>query len=192
MNQPDLDGLTVAILVANNFEQIELTDPRDVLQAAGARTMLVSVKAGSITWMNHDEKGDTFAVDAVLADIDPQRFDALLLPGGALNADSLRMVPEAQDLVRRFDADRKPMAVICHAPWLLVSAGMVRGRTLTSYFTIQDDIKNAGGNWVDRELVRDSNMVTSRSPKDLPAFNRGMIELFAEHRASRPEARRIA
>jgi protease I len=178
--EQQLNGMTVAILVSNDFEQIELTSPRDALHQAGARTMIISNKPGQVVGMNHDEKADSFPVDAVLGEVNPMDFDAVLLPGGALNADFLRVVPEAQEFVRRINAEGRPMAVICHAPWLLVSAGLVSGRTLTSYHTIRDDIRNAGGIWRDHELVRDGNWVTSRSPKDLPAFNSGMVDLFAE------------
>jgi protease I len=138
--------------------------------------------------MQHDQKADAFDVQQTLDQANPDDFDALELPGGALNADTLRVQPKAQQFVRSFQHAGKPMAVICHAPWLLVSAGLVRGRTLTSYHTIQDDIRNAGGNWVDQEVVRDDNLITSRSPRDLPAFNREMIGLFAERRGSRAQA----
>ncbi len=129
-------------------------------------------------------KADMFKVDMTLDQTNPGDFDAMMLPGGALNADALRMNPQAQKFVQHMDANGKPMAIICHAPWLLVSARCVKGRTLTSYYTIQDDIRNAGGNWVDKEMVRDGNWVTSRSPKDLGAFNPAMVALFAESKSS--------
>jgi protease I len=129
--------------------------------------------------MNHDVKADSFPVDRTLDQANPMEYDAVLLPGGAVNADALRMEPKAQEFVRAIDSQSKPIAVICHGPWLLVSAGLTQGRTMTSYYTIQDDIRNAGATWVDQEMVRDRNWVSSRSPKDLPAFNRGMLELFA-------------
>ncbi|HEY3343297.1 MAG TPA: type 1 glutamine amidotransferase domain-containing protein [Anaerolineaceae bacterium] len=172
--------MRVAILVNDDFEQVELTEPRKALEGAGARTVLISPHAGQVQAFNHDQKGDKFSVDLVLDQANPDDFDGLLLPGGALNADSLRMVRKAQDFARQFDQDGKPMAVICHAPWLLVSSGLVDGRRLTSYYTLQDDIRNAGGHWQDREVIHDRNWVTSRSPKDLPAFNQAMIDLFAE------------
>ncbi|HVZ18157.1 MAG TPA: type 1 glutamine amidotransferase domain-containing protein, partial [Terriglobales bacterium] len=125
---------------------------------------------------------DDFTVDFTLDQVSPDEFDAVLLPGGALNADFLRVQPKAQEFVRKFDEAGKPMAIICHAPWLLVSAGLVKGRTLTSYHTIQDDIRNAGGNWQDEEVIRDRNWVMSRQPSDIPAFNREMINMFAELR----------
>jgi protease I len=184
----DLSGLRVALIVADDFEQSEMTEPRKALEQAGAETVLIGLKPGKVQGMQHDQKADTFDVQQTLDQANPDGFDALELPGGALNADTLRMNPKAQQFVRSFQQAGKPMAVICHAPWLLVSAGLVAGRTLTSYHTIQDDIRNAGGNWVDREVVRDHNLVTSRSPKDLPAFNREMIALFAERRGSRAQA----
>jgi protease I len=172
--------MRVAILVADDFEQVELTEPKQALEQAGARTSIISTKSGRVQGMKHDEKADTFPVDLTFEQARPDDFDAVLLPGGALNADTLRVVREAQDFVRRMEENGKPIAAICHAPWLLVSAGMVRGRTLTSYHTLQDDIRNAGGQWLNLEVVRDRNWVTSRGPQDLPAFNKAMIDLFAE------------
>ena len=183
MQKNTLDGLRVAILVTDDFEQVELTEPKKALEQAGATTKIISTKSGQIQGMNHDVKADTFKVDMTLDQAQPSDFDAVLLPGGALNADFLRLNPKAQDFVRQLDSSGKPMAIICHAPWLLVSAGLVKGRKLTSYHTIQDDIRNAGGNWVDQEMVRDHNWVTSRSPKDLGAFNPAMVSLFAESKA---------
>ena len=181
-NSKRLDGLRVAILVANDFEQVEMTEPKKALEQAGATTTLISPQAGQVQGVNHDEKADTFSVDLTLDKATAADYDAVLLPGGAINADTLRMVPEARSFVAEFDKAGRPMAVICHAPWLLVSSGLVKGRTLTSYYTIQDDIRNAGGNWVDQEFVRDGNLVTSRSPQDIPAFNAGMIALLAEYK----------
>ncbi len=132
--------------------------------------------------MNHDVKADSVKVDMTLDQANPDDFDAVMLPGGALNADAIRMEPKAREFVRRMQVAGKPFAVICHAPWLLVSSGLVRGRTLTSWPSIQDDIRNAGGNWVDQQVVEDGNWVTSRGPKDLPAFNPAMIRLFSEKR----------
>lgn len=175
-----LDGMRVAIVVAEDFEQAEFTEPKKALEQAGAQVAVISVKPGQVTGMNHDTKADSFPVDMTLDQANPNDFDALMLPGGALNADNLRIEPKAQNFVKQFDSAGKPMAVICHAPWLLISANLVKGRTLTSYHTIQDDIRNAGGNWVDQEMVRDRNLVTSRSPKDLGAFNPAMVALFAE------------
>ena len=180
MQRGDLQGLRVAILVADDFEQVEMTEPRKALEEAGAMMTLISPVKGEVHGVNHHTKADTFKVDMPLDQARPEDFDAVLLPGGALNADFLRVVPKAQEFIRSFDRAGKPMAVICHAPWLLVSSNLAKGRTLTSYHTIQDDIRNAGANWVDREVVRDGNLVTSRQPSDIPAFNREMIELFSQ------------
>ncbi|MEA2661867.1 MAG: protease, partial [Chloroflexota bacterium] len=155
-------------------------DPRKVLEVAGAETTLIAPRPGEVQGMKHDEKADTFTVERILAEVDPEDFDALLLPGGALNSDQLRVEKKAQAFVRAFDQAGKPMAVICHAPWLLVSSGVVKGRRLTSYHTIQDDVRNAGGEWVDQAAVRDRNLVTSRKPADLDAFDTAMVDLFAE------------
>lgn len=181
--QNRLDGFRVAILVADDFEQVELTEPRRALEQAGATTKIIAPKPGQVHGMNHDVKADTFKVDLTFDQADPSQFDAVLLPGGALNADQLRMHRAAQEFVRRIDETNRPIAVICHAPWLLVSAGLVDGRNLTSYHTIQDDVRNAGGHWLDFEAVRDRNWVSSRSPKDIPAFNPAMLELFAAHQS---------
>jgi len=174
-----IQGMRVAILVTDDFEQVELTEPKKALDQAGATTKIIAPKPGQVQGVNHDVKADAFPVDLTLDQANPSDFDAVLLPGGALNADALRMQPKAQDFVRQVNNSGKPIAVICHGSWLLISAGLVKGKTLTSYYAIQDDIRNAGGNWVDQELVRDGNWVSSRSPKDLPAFNKGMIELFS-------------
>jgi protease I len=151
---------------------------------------LFAPKAGKIYSMNHHDKAAQYNVDETLDQARAEQFDALLLPGGALNADTIRVHPRAQQFVRDMDEAGKPIAVICHAPWLLVSAGLVRGRTLTSYHTIQDDLRNAGGKWQDEEVVRDKNWVSSRQPSDIPAFNRAMIELIAEHRKAGLESAR--
>ncbi len=178
-----LNGLRVAILLTDDFEQVEMTEPRKALEQAGAQTQIISVKPGQVTGMNHDVKADSFKVDMTLEQAKPDDFDAVLLPGGAINADTLRVEPKAQEFIRRINDTGKPIAIICHAPWLLVSPGLVKGRTLTSYHTIQDDIRNAGGTWQDREVVRDRNWVTSRQPDDIPAFNEAMISLFAEQQS---------
>jgi len=175
--------MKVAILVTDYFEQIELTEPKRALEQAGAKTVIIAPEAGEVQGFHHDVKGDIFPVDLSLDEANPDDFHAVLIPGGALNADSLRMDFRAREFVRRIDEMNKPIAVICHGPWLLASAGLVHGRTLTSYHTIQDDIRNAGGQWLDLELVRDRNWVSSRKPDDLPAFNKGMIQLFEEYKA---------
>ena len=179
MSDQALANLRVAILATNDFEQSEMTEPRQALKQAGATTVLISTKAGKIQAVKHDVKADSFDVDLTFDKADPSDFDAVLLPGGALNADALRAEPKAQAFVQQIDRVGKPIAVICHGSWLLVSAGLTKARTLTSYHTIQDDIRNAGGHWVDREVVVDRNWVSSRQPSDLPAFNREMIALFA-------------
>jgi protease I len=180
-----LAGMRVAILATNGFEQAELEEPRKALRAAGAQTVLVSPKSGTLQGMKHDEKASEFAVDMKLQDAKPEEFDGVLLPGGALNADHLRVEEEAKRFVQAIDQAQKPIAVICHGPWLLVSAGLAKGRELTSYHTIQDDIRNAGCNWKDEETVRDRNWISSRSPDDIPAFNKAMIELFEESQLAR-------
>lgn len=175
----ELSGLTAAILVDDLFEQVELTGPRDALQQAGVRTVLVSPNEGEVHGMHHDRRGDAFKVDVPLARADAQDYDALVLPGGTFNADTLRMSEAAQRFVQAFDDARKPIAVICHGPWLLVSAGLMEGRMLTSWPSLQDDIRNAGGTWLDREVVVDTNWVSSRKPDDLPAFNRELLAALA-------------
>ncbi|GCE14383.1 type 1 glutamine amidotransferase domain-containing protein [Tengunoibacter tsumagoiensis] len=179
-NVHKLTGMRVAILVTDDFEQAEMTEPKKALEHAGAQTMIISTKPGQVTGVNHDVKADSFPVDKTLDEVKPEEFDAVLLPGGAINADTLRMEGKAQNFVKTINSAGRPIAVICHAPWLLISAGCVNGRKMTSYYTIQDDLKNAGAHWVDQEVVRDGNWVSSRSPKDLPAFNSAMVALFAE------------
>jgi protease I len=182
MSAEKLNSLRVAILATNDFEEAELIDTRKALNEAGAKTSVIAPKSGKIQAMKHDDKTGFVNVDLTLDQANPDDFDAVLLPGGALNADHRRVEPKAQEFVRRIDKAGKPIAVICHGPWLLVSAGLVKGHTLTSYHTIQDDIRNAGGKWVDKEVVTDHNWVSSRQPDDIPAFNEAMIELFAHSR----------
>lgn len=188
MAEKQLQGARVAILATDDFEQVELTEPKKALEEAGAETFVVSPKEGEIQGFNHDEKSDKIKVDMQLDKADPKDFDAILIPGGALNADNLRVVTKAQEFVRAIDREGKPIAVICHGPWLLVSAGLVKGRTMTSYHTVQDDLRNAGAEWVDHEVIRDRNWVSSRQPTDIPAFNREMIALFSEKRQRMPKA----
>ncbi|GAC1411968.1 MAG: type 1 glutamine amidotransferase domain-containing protein [Burkholderiaceae bacterium] len=182
-----LSGLHIAILLTDGFEQAELTRPQDALQQAGAATSIISTKSGSVQGFNHDEKADTFGVDRLFSEASPEEFDGVLLPGGVMNADQIRMVPEARAFVRAIDASHKPIAVICHGAWLLVSAGIIKGRTLTSWPTLQDDIRNAGGTWVDQDVVLDQNWVSSRKPDDLPAFNAKLIELFESRFRGSPQ-----
>src|ERR1700730_1172404 len=154
MTDKQLNGLRVAIQATDGFEEARLMEPRTALAAAGAETTETAPKGGRIQGMKHDEKSDKVAVDATFDNANPSDFDAVLLPGGALNADALRVVRPAQQFVQELNNAHKPIAFICHAPWLLVSAGLTRGRTLTSYHTIQDDLRNAGAKWVDKEVVR--------------------------------------
>jgi len=177
-----LEGKKVAILVADGFEQVEMTDPRKALEEAGAEARIVSPKSGQIQGMHHADKGDKFDVDLTLDDARPEEFDALLIPGGLMNPDQLRSTPEALEFTRHFFHEGKPVAAICHGPWVLIDAGVVRGRTLTSWPAIKTDVKNAGGNWVNEEVVVDNGLVTSRKPDDIPAFNEKMIEEFCEGR----------
>jgi protease I len=180
MAEQNLQGKKVAILVADDFERVELVEPRTALEEAGAQTFIVSPAQGEVQSVNHDEKADKFKVDVPLEQANADNYDALLLPGGALNPDQLRMIDKAKQFVTAFDEAGKPMAIICHAPWTLVSAGLVRGRTMTSWPSIQDDIRNAGAKWVNEETVTDDNWVTSRGPQDIPAFNQQMVQLFAQ------------
>lgn len=183
MPETRLPQMRIAILATDGFEESELMLPRAALEASGAKAVIISPEDDQIQGMKHHDKSKKADVDLPLADADSGDYDAVLLPGGMLNADALRAEKAAQEFVREIDRARKPIAVICHGPWLLVSAGLVRGRTLTSYHTIQDDIRNAGGNWKDQEVVRDANWVSSRQPSDIPAFNREMLALFAETKA---------
>jgi protease I len=177
-----LSGKTIAILATDGVEQIELEKPREAFEEAGAKTVLVSPKSGSIQGFEHHDKGKSFPVDLSLAEANPNNFDALLLPGGALNPDALRAIPDAVTFVRRFAEAGKPIAAICHGQWSLVEADIVRGRTLTSWPSIMTDLKNAGAIWVDREVVVDRGLVTSRKPDDIPAFVGKAIEEFSEGR----------
>ena len=193
MADENLEGLRVAILATDGVEDAELKEPRKALDEAGATTILFAPKAGKIYSMNHHDKAAQYDVDQSLDQARAEQFDAVLLPGGALNADTIRVHPRAQQFIRDMDEEGKPIAVICHGPWLLVSAGIARGRTLTSYHTIQDDIRNAGAKWEDIEVLRDKNWVSSRQPSDIPAFNRAMTELFSEQRkTSSKTERRVA
>jgi protease I len=176
----ELNGKKVAILVENGFEQVEMTEPRKALEEAGAGTDLISPVSGKVKGWQHTDWGDEFDVDVRLNDADPEDYDALLLPGGVINPDKLRLHPEAIEFIRRFVNEGKPIAAICHGPWTLINAGAVRGRTMTSWPSLQVDLQNAGANWVDREVVVDNGIVTSRKPDDIPVFNRKMIEEFRE------------
>jgi len=176
----NLQNKRIAVLAADGFEQAELEEPMKAFMEAGATVSIVSPNEKTIFGMHHADKGDEFDVDVPLKLANPDDFDALLLPGGLMNPDTLRSTPEAVDFVRAFAAEGKPIAAICHGPWILIEAGLVEGRRLTSWPAIKSDIRNAGGNWVDEEVVVDHGLVTSRKPDDIPAFNRRAIEEIAE------------
>ncbi len=176
----ELSGKTIAFLVApEGIEQIELTEPWQAVEEADGTPRLVSTRSGRVQAFNHLDKADTFEVDEVVADADPAAYDALVLPGGVANPDALRMDKQAVDFVRAFFDSGRPVAAICHAPWTLVEADVVKGRTLTSWPSLQTDLRNAGATWVDEEVVVDGNLVTSRKPDVLPAFNEELLALFA-------------
>jgi protease I len=179
-NTTSLEGKKVAILVAEGFEQVELTEPRQALDNAGAQTSIVSPESSEVQGWNHFEKGQRFKVDVPLARASARDFDALLLPGGVANPDQLRINPKAVAFVREFFEAGKPVAAICHGLWPLIDAGVIRGRKVTSWPSLKMDLRNAGAEWTDQEVVTDQGLVTSRKPDDLPAFNRKMIEEFAE------------
>ena len=187
MTTPTLSGKRVAILATDGVEQVELLEPRKALDAAGATTTVVSLKSGTIKGFNHDKPGDDIIVDTVLGSTSADDFDALLLPGGVANPDKLRTEASAVNFVRSFFEAGKPVAAICHGPWLLIEADVVNGRNVTSWPSLHTDLKNAGANWTDSEVVTDHGLVTSRKPDDIPAFNSKMIEEFAEgfHEAQR-------
>ncbi|MCI0490142.1 MAG: type 1 glutamine amidotransferase [Blastocatellia bacterium] len=177
-----LKGKKIAILVADGFEQVELTEPKQALEQAGAETRIVSPNPDKVRGWNHTDWGEEFPVDVHLDRGDPEEYDALLLPGGVMNPDHLRRNLKAQVFVKSFFDAGKPVAAICHGPWTLIDAGVIAGRKLTSYESIQTDLRNAGAKWVDEAVVVDRGLVTSRKPDDIPAFNRKMIEEFAEGR----------
>ncbi|NUL46857.1 type 1 glutamine amidotransferase [Cellulosimicrobium funkei] len=181
MTTQQLAGQTIAFLATRGVEQVELTSPWEAVQAAGGQPRLVSLESGSITAMNGDwEHADTFTVDHAAGSVSAADFDALVMPGGTLNADALRVDTGVQAFVRGFFEAHKPVAAICHAPWTLINAGVVQGRRLTSYHSLSEDLKNAGATWVDEEVVVDQGLTTSRNPGDLDAFNAKMVEEFAE------------
>jgi len=186
-----LDQKKVAILVTDGFEQVELTEPKKALEDAGARAMIVAPGGGAVRGGQHTEWGDVFKADVPLESARPSDFDALLLPGGVMSPDKLRMNDKAVKFVKAFQADNKPVAAICHGPWSLIDANGVRGLRLTSWKSLQRDLENAGADWVEQEVVVDQGIVTSRSPRDLPRFCEKMIEEFAEGaHAGREQQRR--
>ncbi|HEY2898293.1 MAG TPA: type 1 glutamine amidotransferase domain-containing protein [Gemmatimonadaceae bacterium] len=179
-NIPSLSGKRVAILATDGVEQVELTEPRKALDAAGANTKVVSPKSGSIKGWNHTDWGEPIKVDVTLQNTSPDDYDALLLPGGVMNPDHLRSNENAVNFVRAFFEAGKPVAAICHGPWMLVEADVIRGRNVTSWPSLQTDLRNAGAHWTDSQVITDHGLVTSRKPDDIPAFNKKMIEEFAE------------
>ena len=187
-----LDDKKIAILVDDLFEQPELAEPKKALEAAGATVHIVSPKGPKVTGMKHHDQGDSFDVDVPLDKARPEDYDGLVLPGGVVNADTLRTSEAAQAFAKAFDAAGKPIAVVCHGPWLLISAGLAAGRTLTSWPSLRDDLRNAGATWVDREVVCDGNWTSSRKPDDLPAFNREFIAALQRAPATREMAMPIA
>lgn len=175
----DIAGKRVAIIATDLFEESELIKPKEALDQAGAKTVVIAPHAGQIQAVRHEVKTIMLPVDQTLSEARPEDFDAVLLPGGALNADELRVNRQAQEFIRAMDDANKPIAVICHGPWLLASAGVIQGRHLTSYHTIADDLINAGAEWTDEEVVTDGNWVSSRQPDDIPAFNDAVISHIA-------------
>ncbi|HET9850151.1 MAG TPA: type 1 glutamine amidotransferase domain-containing protein [Candidatus Saccharimonadales bacterium] len=176
----DLSGKKVAVVATDYFEEAELTEPVKALREAGAKVEIIAPEDGKIKGLKHVEPGESVSVDKTLEQANPNDYDAAVFPGGAVNADQLRVSQKARDfLTKIMDEQGKPTAIICHAPWMLASAGLARGRKLTSYHTIADDMRNAGADWVDEEVVVDGNLITSRDPDDLPAFNKALISALA-------------
>lgn len=182
LNSQNLNGKTVAVLATDGFEQVELTEPVKALRDAGATVHVVAPKSGQIQGWNHHDRGDKVDVDVTLDQADAGRYDALMLPGGVMNPDSLRLEPKAIEFVKSFVTSDRPIAAICHGPWTLIDAGGVRGKRMTSWPSLQTDLRNAGATWVDEQVVTDHGLVTSRKPDDIPAFCRKMIEEFREGR----------
>ncbi len=174
----DLTGIKIAALMTEGFEQVEFTKPKKALEDAGATVHLIAPKAGDVKAWDSTNWGDSFAVDLTLNNARPDDYDALLLPGGVMNPDKLRTEDKAIEFIQSFFDDQKPVAAICHAPILLIEADVVQGKQLTSYPSIQTDLRNAGANWVDQQAVTDGNLVTSRNPDDIPAFNKAFIALI--------------
>jgi len=182
MAQGELSGKTIAVLATDGFEQVELEKPVAALREAGAEVHVIAPKAGEIQGFKHHDKGDKTRVDRTLSDAQAEAYDGLVLPGGVINPDQLRLESEAIDFIRSFVRAEKPIAAICHGPWTLIDAGGVDGRRMTSWPSLKTDLRNAGAEWVDEEVVVDQGLVTSRKPDDLPAFCAKMIEEFAEGR----------
>ncbi len=191
MNQ-QLQGKKIAILVDNGFEQIELVDPQQALEDAGAQTFIISPQSDHVRGWNFTEWGSDFSVDVSIDQADPSEYDGLLLPGGVMNPDHLRTNDKAVAFVSAFFSVGKPVAAICHGPWTLINAGVVKGRTMTSYPSLQIDLRNAGANWVDQEVVVDQRLVTSRRESDLPAFNQNMIKEFSREDHERSSTKTLS
>ena len=185
------DSLTdrkVAILATDGFEQVELTEPRKALEAAGATTHVISPKSGEIKGWKFTDWGDKTKVDKTLDEANPADYDALLLPGGVINPDHLRMEPKAVQFIKDFAHSGKPVAAICHGPWTLIEAGVVRGKKITSWPSLKTDLKNAGANWVDEKVAEDGNLITSRKPDDIPDFNKALINQISQAQQQRWKA----
>jgi protease I len=179
-----LAGCRIAVLAVDGFEQAELIEPRRALTEAGATVHVISSKAGKIQGFKHVDKGEAVDVDTTFDQATPDDYDGVVLPGGVVNGDAIRSLPQAQAFVQAANQASKPIAVICHGAWLPVSAGIIKGRTVTSWPSLQDDIRNAGGTWVDKEVVEDGNFITSRKPDDLPAFNKALIAQLSKKKAA--------
>lgn len=176
----DLSGKHVAMIVDNYIEESELVKPKEALEAAGATVDIIAPQGGNVQTMQNDvEMASTQQVDHTFDEIDLDNYDAMVVPGGAINADHLRTIPEAREAIATFLDSGRPLAMICHAPWALISAGMAQGKKVTSFFTLKDDLKNAGAEWIDQEVVIDDNLITSRNPDDIPAFNNALINMMA-------------
>ena len=176
-----LKGMKIAILVANGFEQVELEKPKQFLEEQGATTVIVSPEEDKVQGWNHTDKGDFFAVDMSLSKANASDYDALLLPGGVMNPDRLRTIPEAIAFVKNFNQQSKPIAAICHGPWILINAGIAKGHQVTSWASIKEDLVNAGAQWKDVPVVIDKQLITSRKPDDIPQFNEAMLKVFTAH-----------
>jgi protease I len=179
-----LQGVRVAILITDGFEQVEMTEPRKALNQAGAETRIVSPKTDRVRGWSFKEWGDQFPVDVLLSQTQAAEYDALLLPGGVINPDTLRIIPEAVAFVKAFFDAGKPVAAICHGPWTVIEAGVARGRRIASWPSLKTDLRNAGAEWVDQEAVIDGNLVSARKPDDIPAFNQAMLDLFGQTTSS--------
>ncbi len=177
-----LEGKKIAIVVTDGFEQVELTEPKKALEEAGAETHIIALKEGEVKGWNHTDWGDKFKVDKTIGSVNADDYNGLLLPGGVMSPDKLRADEKVVSFVSRFMESGKPVAAICHGPWTLIETGKLQGKKVTSYHTLKTDLKNAGAEWVDQEVVVDNGLVTSRNPDDIPAFNKKIIEEFAEGR----------